>query len=778
MILFMNNGNFYKEIIKQSPFGYFYGQLIKDNNGKVINFKILDINSKFENIVKLKEEDILGKRISDIFPSFINESFDWFSFFENIKLNGGSSTTEQFIKSFNGLFEVHVFSHKNDYFVMQLIEIHKEYEFMKVLIDSLPFAAWSKDKYGKYIYVNKKHEEEIGRTFDNIIGKTDFEVWPLDLARQFKEEDKETMTRGNIKNIYKFSLNNTWVQSYKVAVDDEEGNIIGTIGFSIDINEEKRIKSEIEQANKFLKVLINSIPDYVFYKDLNGTYLLINDSTAKEFHGKSEDQLIGKTDRELIDDREVVERFTCQDKEVAKEGKIKIYEESNKLKNGNVIDCEVIKAPVFDENNNVIGILGISRDITHRTIAEQKLKESEEKFRQLAENIDGVFLIREGRNMIYVSPGYEKIFGRSCESLYKDIESFGDTVHPEDKDRYINNKNGHIASKDWDKFLNSIENKDFDETFRIIRPDGEIRWILFRGVPIKGENENIIRKVGILQDITTIREAERELERLRTEFFANLSHEFRTPLNLIFSSLQLIELKLKGITCDNMINFARYTNIIRQNSFRLLRLVNNLIDTTKIDAGYAEYCSTNYDIVKYIKNICDSVAEFAKEKDIEIIFNSEIEEKIISFDLDKMERIILNLLSNAIKYNVLGGKIEVFISSSEEFIEIYVKDTGIGIQEDKLPYVFERFKQVHNRLTKVSEGSGIGLCLVKSLVEMHGGTIKVKSNLGEGTQFIVKLPNIIINEIKETMVNRNQIQSNSRVERIQIEFSDIYGLNI
>jgi len=661
---------------------------------------------------------------------------------------------------------------------MQLIEIHKENKFMNTLIDSLPFTAWAKDKDGKYIYVNKEYEKERGLTFDDIIGKTDFQVWPIDLARQFKEEDKKVMIRGNIKDIYKFSFNNMWVESYKVAVDDGEGNIIGTIGFSININEQKKIKSEIEQTNNFLKVLINSIPDYVFYKDLNGTYLLLNDSSAKDCYGKSEDQLIGKSDRELIDDKEVVESFIRQDEEVVKEGKMKIYEESITLTNGNIIDCETIKAPVFDEDSNVIGILGISRDITHRTIAKQKLKESEEKFRQLAENIDGVFLIREGKNMIYVSSVYEKVFGRSCESLYKDIESFGDAVHPEDKDRYINNKNGHIASKDWDKFLNSIENKCFDETFRIIRPDGEIRWIWFRGFPIRGENENRARKVGIMQDITTIKEAERELERLRIEFFANLSHEFRTPLNLIFSSLQLIELKVKGITCDNMTNITRYTNIIRQNSFRLLRLVNNLIDTTKIDAGYAEYCSTNYDIVKYVKNICNSVAGFAKEKDIEVIFNSEIEEKIISFDLDKMERIILNLLSNAIKYNVLGGKIEVSISPSEEFIEIYVKDTGIGMHEDKLTYIFERFKQVHNRLTKVCEGSGIGLCLVKSLVEMHGGTIKVKSNFGEGTEFIVKLPDIIINENKETMVNRNQIESNSRVERVQIEFSDIYGLNI
>lgn len=773
----MDNGNFYKEIIKQSPFGYFYGKLIKDNNEKVVDFKILDINSKFENIVKLKEEDILGKRVSDVLPCFVNESFNWLSFLKNTKLNGTSSTTEQFIKSLNGWFKVHVFYYKEDYFVMQLIEIHKEDEFMKVLIDNLPFTAWAKDKYGKYIYVNKTYEKERGLIIDDIIGKTDFQIWPLDLARQFREEDNEVMIRGNINNMYKFSFNNMWVESYKVAVDDEKGNIIGTIGFSIDINEEKKIKSKMQQTNKFLKVLIDSIPDYVFYKDLNGTYLLLNDSVIKDCYGKSEDQLIGKSDRALIENREAVESFIRQDKEVVKEGKMKIYEESVTLTNGNIIDCETIKAPVFDEDNNVIGVLGISRDITHRIIAEKKLKESEEKFRQLAENIDGVFLIREGKNMIYVSPGYEKIFGRSCESLYED-ESFGEAVHPEDKDKYIYNRKGYITSKDWDKFLKSIESKYFDETFRIIRPNGEIRWIWFRSFPIRNENKNIARRVGIIQDITTIKEAERELERLRTEFFANLSHEFRTPLNLIFSSLQMIELKLKTITCDNMTNCGRYTNIIRQNSFRLLRLVNNLIDTTKIDAGYTEYCSTNYDIVKYVKNICNSVAGFAKEKDIEVIFNSQIKEKIISFDLDKMERIILNLLSNAIKYNVAGGKIEVCISPSEEFIEIYVKDTGIGIHEDKLPYIFERFKQVHNRLTKVSEGSGIGLCLVKSLVKMHGGTIEVKSNLGEGTEFIVKLPDIIINESKESMVNRNQIESNSRVERVQIEFSDIYGLNI
>jgi signal transduction histidine kinase len=245
----------------------------------------------------------------------------------------------------------------------------------------------------------------------------------------------------------------------------------------------------------------------------------------------------------------------------------------------------------------------------------------------------------------------------------------------------------------------------------------------------------------------------------------------------MFSSLQIIELKLSKCPCENKFSFERYTNIIKQNSFRLLRLVNNLIDSTKIDAGYVECCRENHDIVSYVKNICNSVVGFAMEKDIELIFNSEIEEKIISFDLDKMERIILNLISNAIKFNIPNGKIEISIAPRENFVEIHVKDTGIGIAQDKVSYVFERFKQVNNRLTKVSEGSGIGLSLVKSLVEMQGGTIEIKSDFGKGTEFIVKLPDTILNECNEN-VCKNQIKSNSRVERVQIEFSDIYGLTI
>lgn len=757
----MLDGNLYKQIIKQSPFGYLYGQLIRNEEGKVINYKIYDTNSEFEKIVNLKEEDIVNRNLTEILASFVEDDFDWTTFLQEIKKSSEGTIKEQYVESLNRWFRVHIFHHKEDYFVVQLIEVHAKQPFFKVLTDNLPFSTWAKDTEGRYITINRKFEEDAGLTFEEIRGKTDYDIWPTELAKQFRKEDEETILNLDMNYENEYFLNNIWYKTHKVAVKNHD-KIIGTIGFSINISEEKRAKSELEKKSKFLSSLVNSIPDFIFNKDLEGRFLGFNDSIIENYFGKKEEELIGKTDKELVQDVKELQNFHRQDKEVISEGKVKVYEETLTLVDGSVREFETIKAPLFDENNEVIGILGISRDITHRNLQEKLLKESEEKFRQLAENIDGIFIISENNKIVYVSPGFEKIFGISCETFYKDNKVFINAIHKEDR-----------GEGDYLNF-----DREMDVTVRVLRQDGSMRWLWIRSFPIKDEKGHAYRTVSIAQDITAIKEGERELDRLRTEFFANLSHEFRTPLNLIFTSLQMLELKIKALVSEDTEGIKKYSNIIRQNSFRLLRLVNNLIDTTKIDAGYVEYVPENHDIVSFIKSIANSVSSLAKEKEIELTFNSEVEEKVIAFDLDKMERIILNLMSNAIKFNNPGGKIQVFVDSNDEFTQVHIKDTGIGIPGDKLSYVFERFKQVQDRLTKVSEGSGIGLTLVKSLVEMHGGKIEVKSTLGEGAEFTVKIPNTLLDDKQEEALTKNQLLFNSRVEKIKIEFSDIYGINI
>lgn len=267
-----------------------------------------------------------------------------------------------------------------------------------------------------------------------------------------------------------------------------------------------------------------------------------------------------------------------------------------------------------------------------------------------------------------------------------------------------------------------------------------------------------------------------EYEKLRTEFFANISHELRTPLNVIFCAEKMLNITIKGNSIDNADQFKtdKYLYTIKQNSYRLLRLINNLIDITKMDAGYFEVTLSNNDIVKIIEDITLSVVEYAENKNISLVFDTEIEEKIIACDPDKIERIILNLLSNAIKFTPNNGSIYVNIYQGTHEIIISVKDTGIGIDKKMQKLVFDRFIQVDKSISRGTEGSGIGLSLVKSLVEMHNGQISLVSDLGKGSEFIIELPEVQVKTDTSKTEKFNLYGNSKNIEMINVEFSDIY----
>lgn len=265
-----------------------------------------------------------------------------------------------------------------------------------------------------------------------------------------------------------------------------------------------------------------------------------------------------------------------------------------------------------------------------------------------------------------------------------------------------------------------------------------------------------------------------EYDKIKTEFFANMSHELKTPLNVISSTVQLLKSLDESKTLgDDRIQY--YFTIMNQNSLRLLRLINNIIDTTKINGGYLNLNLANDNIVYVVEELVQSVADFVQSKGINIIFDTEVEEKIIAFDEEKIERIILNLLSNAVKFTDAKGSIFVNIYDRGDFVEISVKDTGIGIPEDKLNFIFKRFAQVDKSITRKKEGSGIGLALVKSLVEIQGGTIRVKSQLGKGSEFTITLPVKIMNgQGLESNIASEESSESKYKEKLEMEFSDIY----
>lgn len=256
----------------------------------------------------------------------------------------------------------------------------------------------------------------------------------------------------------------------------------------------------------------------------------------------------------------------------------------------------------------------------------------------------------------------------------------------------------------------------------------------------------------ISSDVAERNELKKSLK-AQDEIFANVSHELKTPLNVIFGSVQLMELHLENPAVDILSVLSKKIQTIKQNCYRFMKLINQ-------------------NIVEIVEGIVQSVSEYVKDRNIHIVFDTEFEEKSIACDAEKIERIILNLISNAVKFTNPGGTITVDVSEKEDAVVIRVIDTGIGIEEKDLELIFRRYHQVDKTLSRNVEGTGIGLALVKSLVELHHGKIGVVSQVGKGSTFTVLIPSKVIDDC---IVSPKTLEKcPNKVEILNIEFSDIY----
>lgn len=265
--------------------------------------------------------------------------------------------------------------------------------------------------------------------------------------------------------------------------------------------------------------------------------------------------------------------------------------------------------------------------------------------------------------------------------------------------------------------------------------------------------------------IETIHSREEDIE-TKDRFIALISHEFKTPITIINAAIQAMNLICKD---DITPKIAGYINKINRNSLRQLRLVDNLLDITRIKAGQIKISERNIDIVSHTKEIIESVRIYALQKDIALSFYSAWDRKVLLLDEQKYERILLNLLSNAIKFTPTGKSIKIELSAEDDWLKLEVSDTGIGIPAEKLDFIFERFGQVDSSLSRQAEGTGIGLYLVKSFAEILGGNISLLSKEGSGSSFTIRLPlktNAL--QIEEENPERAKVEHTA-----SLEFSDI-----
>lgn len=283
----------------------------------------------------------------------------------------------------------------------------------------------------------------------------------------------------------------------------------------------------------------------------------------------------------------------------------------------------------------------------------------------------------------------------------------------------------------------------------------------------------IINRIKYAKELLKAKQLAEEINQSKGHFISNISHELRTPVTVIMSAMQLIRLKINKNECCNNTGIDNNLTIINQNCYRLLRLINNIIDTAKIEGGFMDFRPVNINAVELIESIVESAVPYAETRELNIIFDTTDEEIYMSLDPNKIDRIVLNLLSNAIKFSKRGGTIEVNIENKENKMRLSVKDSGIGIDEGKIDQIFEKFVQVDESFMRVNEGSGIGLSIVKSFVGIHDGDIYVKSEINEGSEFIIEIP-IRLLENEEIIDFNLEGEEEAVLGQTKVEFSDIY----
>ncbi|MCK4523562.1 HAMP domain-containing protein [candidate division WOR-3 bacterium] len=358
---------------------------------------------------------------------------------------------------------------------------------------------------------------------------------------------------------------------------------------------------------------------------------------------------------------------------------------------------------VFPESNSEINELSIGFNNMVKKINDlfnEKLKQKELQKKILSSIEDAVMLINKNDELIMSNKKCKEIFG------YK-----------EDGFKYFKKVKNH----DLLQIINNIkENKDNYEEEIIF----EKEYYHIKGVYIKSTQEIII----MLYDISKIK----DIDNIKKELIQNVSHELRTPLTAIKGFLETIE-------DDQSKENKRYVHIMQKHTQRLIRIVKDLLILSSIEEKHYENQIKEIDLIEFIKNEITIFKNIAQQKEIELIFTPSIRKAIINTDPFKLEQIIINLVENAIKYTK-QGKVEIKIEKGSDNIKISIIDTGIGIPEDKMEYIFNRFYVIDRSRSRESGGTGLGLSIVKRLINLINGTIAIESELGKGSTFIVKLP--------------------------------------
>lgn len=484
----------------------------------------------------------------------------------------------------------------------------------------------------------------------------------------------------------------------------------------------------LEHERDLLRGLIEAVPDYIFVKDRQGRFILSNIAHARAARAETPDALIGKT-AEQVFAPELAAQYRADDETVINSGKTITVERQTVDATGKPIWVTTIKTPLYNAYGKVIGVIGISRDITKRKSAEDQLRQSEARYRQIIETAhEGVWIVDDNRRTVFVNPHLAAMLGYTVKEIEGRLVS--DFLAPEadiHTAQYLERRRQGLSDQ-------------YDS--QLLRKDGTTLDVIISASPMYDYTGAYVGAMAMITDISDRKRAlmreqelafERERSKMMHSFISTVSHDFRTPLAILNTSMYL----LRRIT-DPQKREERL-NLIETQVNRLTVLLDAFTEVAQISDG-----SNNLFMVVEINEMVSQVVEMYQEaasrKQQQLTFTPAVNLPVVQGVPEHLQRVLREVLDNAVFYTPEGGQISVQTCSEASQVIIEVKDNGIGIDPEDMPHIFDYFYRADRSRQTTSGGPGLGLSIARSIIENHKGSIEVTSAPGHGSTFRICLP--------------------------------------